>query len=314
MSLETDGTAGELIRAPLAGKGSLLKTITSEKYFKWILIIPLLLVLAVYTLYPFFYCLFYSFHKYDMVRPAGFIGFDNYRYVLHDATFWEALGRTLYLLVISIATELVLAMMIALLFNRAFRGQNIVRGLCLLPILISPLAMSLNWNFILQYDFGVVNQVLSSTGLTRIDWWSPELAFYTIAFTSIWQWTPFSTFVLLSGLRGLPKDPFEAAQVDGASSWFVFRKLTLPMLTPLIVIIVLLRTMWLLRIFDPLYGTTRGGVGTETFDWMLYRVAFVYFDIGTGSTLAIVSLFMTIALCAVMFRVLMKSLGATGEK
>lgn len=129
-------------------------------------------------------------------------------------------------------------------------------------------------------------------------------------FISIWQWTPFSIFILLAGLRGMPKDQFEAASVDGAGAFFIFRKLTLPMLKPLIIIIILLRTMWLIRIFDPLYGTTRGGMETEILDWMVYRVSFVFFDVGRGSAMAIFSLYMTIIVCAIMYRQLMKAMDA----
>jgi multiple sugar transport system permease protein len=199
---------------------------------------------------------------------------------------------------------------IAMLFNREFKGQNIIRGLCLLPLLISPLAMSMIWDYIFHYDMGLMNHVLAKIGFSKVNWWTPEVALYTIAVISIWQWTPFSIFVLLAGLRSLPRDAFEAAKVDGATPWYTFRRITLPMLMPIIMIIILLRTMWLIRLFDPLYGTTRGGVGTETFDWMVYRVAFVFFDVGAGSTLAIISLFLTLVLCALLFRVLMKSLGA----
>jgi multiple sugar transport system permease protein len=116
-------------------------------------------------------------------------------------------------------------------------------------------------------------------------------------------------FVLLAGLKSLPKDAFEAAKVDGASGWMTFRKLTLPMLSPLITIIILLRAMWLIRFFDPLYGTTRGGANTEVLDWMMYRNTFVFFDIGRGSTLAMISLFLTVIFCAILFRELMKALG-----
>ncbi len=170
--------------------------------------------------------------------------------------------------------------------------------------------MSLLWYFILEYNFGALNQVLSAIGLAKVMWFSLPLAKYTIAAMSIWQWTPFSIFVLVAGLRSLPRDAFEAARVDGASPWFTFRRLTLPMLMPLVMIIVLLRTMWLIRLFDPLYGTTRGGMDTETLDWMVYRTAFVYFDIGVGSTMALISLFLTIVFCAILFRQLMLALGA----
>jgi len=289
---------------------TLWEVLISEKYFKWTLIIPLLVTLAVFMLYPMFYCLYYSTQHYCGIGASQFLGWENYRIVLHDVNFWQVLGRTFQILAVSIVVELVLGMSIALFFNRGFRGQNVVRGLCLLPLLMSPLAMSMMWKFLLQWDFGPVNQLLLGLGLPKVMWWSMGWAIYTIAFINIWQWLPFSIFVLLAGLRTLPRDAFEAARVDGASAWYTFRRLTLPMLMPLIMIIVLLRTMWLIRIFDALYGTTRGGVGTETLDWMIYRVSFVFFDIGIGSTLALVSLFLTIIICAVLFRRLMLALGA----
>lgn len=285
------------------------QVLTSEKYFKWTLIGPLLLTLAVFMLYPLFYCMYYSAQEYILVKEPFFIGLENYRMVLHDPVFWAALGRTFYILVVCIGVELILGMAIALYLNREFRGQGVVRGLCLLPLLISPLAMSLMWNYMLHTHFGVVNMVLGWLGVGMVEFFVPGRAIYIVMAMTIWQWLPFSIFVLFAGLRGLPKDVFEAARVDGASLWYSFRRVTLPMLMPLVLIIVLLRTCWLIRLFDPLYGTTRGGVGTELLDWLIYRVSFVFFDVGVGSTLAIISLFLTIIICAIMFRVLMKALG-----
>jgi multiple sugar transport system permease protein len=248
-----------------------------------------------------------------MVKAATFIGFENYRDVLRDGEFWLALGRTGIVLVISIGAELSIGMAVAVLFNRDFKGQNPIRGFILLPLLIAPLAVSMMWNFFLQYDFGIVNMVLGLVGIPKISWFAPGVGLYTIAAISVWQWVPFSIFVLLAGLKSLPKDSFEAARVDGAGPWYTFRRLTLPNLAPLIMIIVLLRTMWLVRLFDPLYGTTRGGADTELLDWQIYRNTFVYFDIGRGSTLAIISLFLTMIVCGVLFTQLMKALSATSE-
>ena len=292
-----------------SGKLTFWETLTSEKYYKWTLILPLVLVLAIFMLYPMIYCLFYSFHEWGMRKPPSFIGFENYRDVLRDPKFWLALFKTAQVLVISIGVELAVAMGISVMFNRDFRGQNPIRGLILLPLLISPLAVSMMWNFFLQYDFGVINLTLNLIGLPKVLWFSPKWALYTIALISIWQWTPFSIFVLLAGLKSLPRDMFEASRVDGATPWYTFRRITLPNLIPLIMIIILLRTMWLIRLFDPLYGTTRGGAGTELLDWLIYRETFVYFDIGRGSTLAIISLFLTLVVCAILFRQLMKALG-----
>jgi len=302
MSLPTTGY--------LEVKRSFWTTLTSEKYFKWTLLIPLLLILAIFMFYPMFYCLYYSAHDYTVVKPAEFVGWGMYRMVLRDPVFWKAMRVTFEILAVCIATELIIGMGVALWFNREFRGQNVVRGLCLLPLLVSPFAISLFWTFMFHADFGIANQVLMWLGFSGgTDWFGKELALYSIMLMTIWQWSPFAIFVLLAGLRSLPRDSFEAARVDGASSWYTFRRLTLPMLTPLILIIVLLRVMWLIRIFDPVYGTTRGAVGTETLDLMVNRIAFLFFDVGQGSALAMISLFLTIILCAIMFRVLMKALG-----
>lgn len=279
-----------------------------EKYYKWTLLIPLLLTLTIFMLYPLFYCMWYSLCNFGIAKPAEFIGLENYRDVLRDPDFWQALGRTGIVLVVSIVVELVIGMMIAVLFNRTFVGQNKIRALILLPLLLSPLAVSMMWNFFFQYDFGIINLILGSIGIHKVQWFEPGRALYTIAFISIWQWVPFSAFVLFAGLKSLPRDSFEAARVDGAGAWYTFRRLTIPHLMPLIVIIILLRTMWLIRLIDPLYATTRGGAETELLDWQMYRVTFVYFDIGRGSAMAIVSLFITIVVCAILFRRLMKAL------
>jgi multiple sugar transport system permease protein len=298
-------------QAEMPNKKGFWDVLLSEKYFRWTLLIPLLVTLAVFMLYPMFFAIYYSFHTFAPGKPTIFVGLENFRYVLNDTrVFWPALFAMLKILIGCLTVELVLGMLVALLLNRNFKGQNVVRGLCLLPLLISPLVVSLVWNYLLQYDYGLVNQVLSGMiGLPKINWWGKNMAIISIILLTSWQWAPFSIFVLLAGLRSLPRDAFEAATVDGATGWYTFWRLTLPMLSPLILIIIMLRTMWLMRIFDPLYATTRGGAGTETLDWVIFRVVFMYFDLGQGSALSIISLYITIIFSFVVFRLLMKSLG-----
>ncbi len=308
MANETTLLVGEIDASARGRKPTIWETLTNERNFRWTLLIPLLLLLAIFMLYPLFYSIYFSFHDWGMQGAPVFSGLRNYKQLVNDQGFLAAFGRTLAVLVICIAVELTLGLALAVLWNRDFRGQNIVRGLALLPLLVAPLILSLLWNFMLDFDFGVVNQVFQAIGLKKVYWWSPNFALLTICGITIWQWLPFSVFVLLAGLKSLPRDVFEAAKVDGASGFYTFRKLTLPMLTPLIMIIVVLRAMWLIRLFDPLFGTTRGGVNTELLDWITYRTAFVMFDIGYGSAMAIVSLAFTIALCLLMFRQLMKAL------
>lgn len=292
-------------------KNGVWDVLLSEKYFRWTLLIPLLVTLAVFMLYPMFFAIYYSFNAYAPGRPTTFVGLENYRYVLHDVrVFWPALFAMFKILVGCLAVEISFGMLIALLLNREFKGQNAVRGLCLLPLLISPLVVSLVWNNLLQFDYGLINQFLTGIfRLPKINWWGKDVAIFSIILLTSWQWIPFSIFVLLAGLRSLPRDAFEAAKVDGATPWYTFWRLTLPTLSPLILIIIMLRTMWLIRIFDPLYATTRGGAGTETLDWAIFRVVFMYFDLGQGSALSIISLFITIILSFIVFRLLMRSLG-----
>ena len=295
----------------LGRKPTMWETLSNEKYFKWMLILPLIIVLLVFMIYPLIYCLYNSFFQSGLSGTTAFIGLENYRTMLHDTNFWIPLGRTFQVTVICIVAELLIGLGLGMLWNRDFKGQNVVRGLILLPLLIAPLILSIVWNFLLEYDIGFVNQIFNAIGIGRVKWWAPSGALYTICAITIWQWFPFSASVLLAGLKSLPKDVFEAAKVDGAKGWFTFRKITLPMLSPLIAIITLLRTMWLIRLFDPLYGTTRGAVNTELLDWMVYRTAFIYFDVSYGSTIALMSLFLTLIIGAIMFKQLIKALNAT---
>lgn len=292
-------------------KPTILEVLSSEKYFKWMLILPLLVILLVFMLYPFIYCIYKSFFQAGLSGSSIFIGLENYKHLLRDSNFWIPFGRTIKVTVICLFSEILLGLGIGMLWNKDFKGQNIIRGLILLPLLVAPLVLSLVWNFILEYNVGFANQLLYAIGIGKVKWWSLNMAIYTICGITVWQWFPFSTSVLLAGLRSLPKDVFEAAKVDGGSGWYTFKRLTLPMLSPLIGIIVLLRTMWLIRLFDPLFGTTRGSVGTELLDWMIYRTSFVYFDIGYGSTVAMLSLYLTVIISAIMFRELMKLLNVS---
>ena len=300
----------EISRYGLERKPSIWETLSNEKYFKWVLLIPLILILLAFMIYPLIYCIYHSFLEGGLTGDSVFVGLKNYKYMMRDSSFWIPFRRTLEALVICVIAEISIGMGIALLWNRDFKGQNMIRGIILLPLLVAPLILSLVWNFLLEYNIGFVNQLLSAIGIGRVEWWSSRIALFTICGIVVWQWLPFSACVLLAGLKSLPKDVFEASRVDGASGWYTFKRLTLPMLSPLIVIIVLLRTMWLVRLFDPLYGTTRGAANTELLDWMVYRTTFVYFDVGYGSALAIMSLFITIIISAILFRQLIRALEA----
>lgn len=284
-----------------------------ERTYKVLLLLPILIPLLLFAFYPLFYSIYMSLHSFSLGMGREFIGLENYRQVLRDHVFWERVGRTLYFVIVCVVVEVVLGLLIALLLNREFRGENIIRGLTLMPVMVAPLAMSLMWNYMFHYEFGVINGILRALGIPAVAWLgSADTAIYTVMLFDIWKWTPFAIFVFLAALKGLPKDAFEASQVDGAGSFFTFRKLTLPMLKPILTIVALLRIIWLINLYDPLYGTTRGGMGTETLNFYIYRESFVYFDIGRGSTLAVITTYMAILIGIVLFKLLVRALNSDG--
>lgn len=286
--------------------------INNNNTFKWILLIPAILVMAVFVIYPLIYVASTSFQKFLMPRPPTFIGVQNYQATLNSGLFWSTVGRTFLLMAIVIIIEIGLGLLIAMLFNQDFKGENIIRGLCLLPVMGAPFALSLVWRYMYDRQYGIINWILGLFGIGKVGWLNDRLfAFISIMIIDIWQWTPLVIFILVAILKSLPKDPFEAARVDGASPWFTFRKLTLPMLTPGLIIIILLRMIELIKFYDPLYGTTRGGPGsaTETISLLIYRIGFVRFDVGSASSMAVIILYITLIITVLLYRQLIKAIG-----
>jgi multiple sugar transport system permease protein len=286
--------------------------INNDNYFKWILLLPAIIVMLIFVVYPLIYVVTTSFQQYLIPRPPVFIGVENYRTTLNSSLFWQTVGRSFLLMFIAITVQIILGLLIALLFNREFKGENFVRGLCLLPVMGAPFALSLVWRYMYDRQYGVFNSILSLFNVPPIGWLNNRtLAFFSVIVIDVWQWTPLVIFILVAMLKSFPKDPFEAAKVDGASSWFVFRKLTFPMLTPGIIIVILLRMIELIKFYDPLYGTTRGGPGsaTETISLLVYRIGFVRFDIGSASSMAVIILYITMIITVLIFRQLMKAIG-----
>ena len=170
----------------LGRKPSVWEVLSSEKYFKWVLLIPLLLVLLAFMIYPMIYSIFHSFYDADLAGRVA-VGLKNYRTMLRDTNFWIPLGRTAAVTVICIVSELLIGLGIATLWNRNFKGENIIRGLILLPLLVAPLILSIVWNFLLEYDIGFINQFLATIGLARVKWWDLRLALFTLCVNTVWQ-------------------------------------------------------------------------------------------------------------------------------
>ncbi len=234
-------------------------------------------------LYPFGIAVYYSFTNYRIVSPTyRFVGLRNYARMFADPDFWEALGNTLLFAVSALVVEMVLGFLIALLLNRQVKGVGVMRSMLLLPLMLPPVISGMMWKTMLASTSGPVNYLL---GLGTFAWfanvWSARLAIIII---EVWSSTPFVALVLLSGLQSLPKEPFEAAQVDGAHSWFILRRLMLPMLQPFILIVLLFRVVDVMKLFDIIFATTLGGpmIVTTTIPIMAYKEVFISYNLGSA--------------------------------
>ena len=234
-------------------------------------------------MYPFAIAVYYSFTNYRIVSPTfSFIGVRNYARMFADANFWQAMGNTLMFAVVALVVEFALGFLIALLLNRQARGVALLRALLLLPLMVPPVISGMMWKTMLASASGPVNYLL---GLGTYAWFAnPWSARAVVVFIEIWSSTPFVALVLLSGLQSMPKEPFEAAGVDGARYGFVLRRLMLPMLQPFILIVLLFRVVDVIKLFDIVFATTGGGpmYVTTTIPIQVYKQVFQSYDLGSA--------------------------------
>lgn len=232
-------------------------------------------------MYPFAIAVYYSFTNYRIVSPTfKTIGFQNYANLFTDPNFWEAMGNTLLFASVALVVELTLGFLIALLLSRELKGVAIMRSLLLLPLMLPPVISGMMWKTMLASNSGPINHIF---GLGNYAWLStPWSARFVVLFIEVWSSTPFVALVLLSGLQSLPKEPFEAAEVDGAKPIFILRKLMLPMLQPFILIVLLFRVVDVMKLFDIVFATTSGGPMrvTTTLPIMAYREVFTFYNLG----------------------------------
>jgi multiple sugar transport system permease protein len=262
-----------------------------KERFMLLLIAPAALVLVCFEIIPILIGMNASFRNWSLVNPQKtWVGLKQYIAVFTDPVFLQiVLPNTFILMVVSVAVSLVFGLALASLLNRPFFGRPVVRTAILLPLTIAPVitATMMRWSF--NDQFGVITTFLSWLGLPDIAWLSDRWpSFSLIIMTDIWIWTPWFTIILLAALQGLPPEPFEAARIDAAAPWCVFRRVTLPMLRPVIVVCVLIRAIDAFRTFDQVWILTGGGPArtTEVFSVYTYVQAFVNLDVGRGAAAA----------------------------
>jgi len=258
----------------------------------YVLSLPALLV-CVAILVPFVTAAIYSLQRYRLNLPylRGFIGVQNYIDFLSDPAFWNTLRISLTYTALTVVLELLLGLAIALLLRRPTRFHNAVSIALLLPLMTAPAIAALMWKLMTNPSFGILSYLVSLFGITDFKWASdPSTALFTVVLVDIWVYTPFMTILLLAGLRALPKQPFEAAELDGVPWTFVFFRITLPMLLPYIITAALFRMLDSIQQFDIIYAMTQGGPGDSlmVFQVQAYLEFFTYTNVGRSAALLVV--------------------------
>lgn len=270
----------------------------------WVMLLPLLAVLGVILAYPLLFSASISLQDYRLnaLSDVRFVGLGHYLELPGNAAYVNAMRNTITFVLIAVGLELVIGTTLALAVHRQGRLRNLTRALVLTPMFVTPIAVGLMFRFLLNQQLGIVPAVLGAFGIS-FDFFGPRTALLTIALIDVWQWTPLIFLLVLAGLESLPRAPFEAARVDGASGWFTLRRVTLPLLAPVMSIAVVIRALDAMRVFEYVYAITRGGPGaaTETIQYHIWRVGFQFFRLGQAAAMAytLVALVIVVLLVAV---------------
>lgn len=241
----------------------------------------------------------------SFIAEPKWVALDNYVAVLEDPLFWQALLNGVTIAVAAIVLQIPLGLGIALVLNRYFFGQTVVRAIAVMPYLLPVVVTAMIAQWILEPNYGVLKNILATLGFGMFDWAAdPFAAKATIILLSVWMWTPFVITCVLAGLQNIPVQLYEAARVDGAGAWKQFWHITLPGLRSVLIVVLLFRTIYMFNKFDIIWLTTQGGPlnETETLPTLAYRKAFLEFDVGAGATVATISFVLLASVILVYLR------------
>jgi multiple sugar transport system permease protein len=272
---------------------------------KWALVGPTLALLIAFNVFPLLYNVVLSFTNAELLGGGErFVVGAQYTRVFDDPLFAAALRRTALFVATAVGVELVVGFSLALALKREFRGKQVVLTTLLVPMMLSPAVMGLYWSLILNGNYGILNQMLGGLGFAQPQWLSDrDLKFWSILLIDIWMWTPFMMLIALAGLSSIPSSIYEAAEIDRASTWRVFRRITLPMCAPVLGLAVLFRATDALKQFDLVMAVSGpNDAATQTLSTLLYQVVFRDGKVGLGAAFACTLLVVVIALSTVFTR------------
>lgn len=273
---------------------------------KFLFVTPGIAWVLVFTVFPLLYSLRLSFFRARLGMPQQFAWLENFGRAFTDYRFWAVVQVTVFFVACDVALTVLLGLGLALLFHRPMHGQRVFRSIFTMPIFTAPIALGYLGLTIFHEDVGAVNTVLRALGMVHLPAWFSNawLARMAIVLVDIWQWTPFCFLVLLAGLQSLPSEVYEAALLDTASGWGTFRYITLPLLSPVLFTVTILRVVETFKILDIPFSMTSGGPGmaTQTYSYYVYLTGLRNFNAGYASALAYLLLIIMMGISMFFFR------------
>jgi multiple sugar transport system permease protein len=278
-----------------------------DRRFGWLIASPSLGLLFLVILFPVFWALFTSVHDYTLIAPNfdTFNGLDNYLKAAGDPEFRHTMLLTAFFVAAVVLLEFAIGFLVALMLHTVERFKSVYYAILLCPLLMNPVIVGLIWRMFLHPSLGIVNYLLSVIGLAPVNWLgSTKVALWTLVMVDIWHQVSFMIVLLLAGLSALPREPYEAARVDGASALRSFWHITLPLMMPVIAVTLLIRLIFAVKTYDLVYIMTRGGPGvaTDLVSYFIYRTAFVSLNIGEASAMSAILLVVILALTGWLHR------------
>ncbi|MHB1414729.1 MAG: carbohydrate ABC transporter permease [Chloroflexota bacterium] len=262
-------------------------------------------------IFPWLFTLWMSVNDWQVGQEAKFVGLQNFLTLAQDQRFIESMGRTVYYTTLAVLLPVVFGLFAAIIFNQRFPLRGVLRGIFIMPMMATPVAVALVWTMMFHPQLGVLNYLLSLVGIPPQLWvYSADMVIPSLVMVEVWHWTPLVMLIILGGLAVLPSEPYEAALIDGAGPWQMFRHITWPLILPFLMVAVVIRAIDALKAFDTIFVITQGGPGTasETINIYLYLQAFAFYKIGYSSAVVVVFFLLVVLFALLLLYVRQKTL------
>jgi len=273
------------------------------------MVLPAVIVLLLLTIYPFIYLIYVSLHIWPISPnlPKIFLGFGQFTYLFSDPSFIESMQVTISLTVVGVSLQISLGTLLAILLSTKTKFINYFTLPFMIPVFIAPVVVGLIWKFMFNYDLGILNYLLNVIGLESINWLgTTTTAFWSVVLVDTWQWTPFTTLIIKAGLDSVDPTPQEAAYVDGATRFQIFRYVTFPTIAPIFTVALLFRTLDAFKAFDIIYVVTRGGPGGSTYvlGYNIWKTAFYQNQLGLSAAMSVIMIIIATIFALILVKIM----------